>query len=386
MAIIEDQDRKNLTLSQRFRLAINDFYHDFKADIRPSERQDSIKFQSKLLHLIKEFQLIKLISENLHLFSDNESIDEISTSYIQFLNVDFYLGSLYLLSLSDPKSGSLEDPIDILEYKEANLNMAKRYFVNFLVLLDGYEILSKQQSARIKSFKETYNPTFDEILLFDNNPARKRAQKIANHREEKELGSKVKMLDKYYDQGEDDANDSFERFDRETIREVFLDQVKLFSMKAFECLENLVMELDVLSRRPNNHTPSENNKLKGEKPTDRDDSGYTTRLESLPFQKKGISDLISKQGKILKPFTITLDRQQLKDKVFGTGQILPSMTVDEYLDYELANGKMASEPIESKINEESDYEDSEEEREQRRWDDWKDDNPKGSGNMKANIG
>jgi len=41
------------------------------------------------------------------------------------------------------------------------------------------------------------------------------------------------------------------------------------------------------------------------------------------------------------------------------------------------------------VNKESDYEsdeDDEAQLEKRRWDDWKDENPKGAGNMKANIG
>ena len=40
----------------------------------------------------------------------------------------------------------------------------------------------------------------------------------------------------------------------------------------------------------------------------------------------------------------------------------------------------------NKDDNDSDTEDSEAEEEKRRWDDWKDENPKGAGNMKANIG
>lgn len=67
------------------------------------------------------------------------------------------------------------------------------------------------------------------------------------------------------------------------------------------------------------------------------------------------------------------------------------MTVEEYLDYELANGKMLKDEVKdnnpaNKDDNDSDTEDSEAEEEKRRWDDWKDENPKGAGNMKANIG
>ena len=119
------------------------------------------------------------------------------------------------------------------------------------------------------------------------------------------------------------------------------------------------MELQVLQHRPtnddlNSSSSTSSNRLEtqdsrsktrvkngggGGDDDDDDDYGFTTKLESIPKISYQVSDLINKQGKILQPFTITSQRQKLKEKVFGTGQILPSMTVEEYLDYELANGK-----------------------------------------------
>ncbi|CAI5759278.1 unnamed protein product [Candida verbasci] len=139
------------------------------------------------------------------------------------------------------------------------------------------------------------------------------------------------------------------------------------------------MEIKVISNKPVQKTDIR------ERERTSDPTGFTTRLESRPGLNSGkISDFLSKQGKILKPFTIT-NKQDLQKKVFGTGQMLPSMTVEEYLDYELANGKMMKEeqPQAEKFSED---EDSDDELEKRRWDDWKDENPKGSGNMGANIG
>ena len=141
------------------------------------------------------------------------------------------------------------------------------------------------------------------------------------------------------------------------------------------------MELEVLKKMP---APNKNPKPpQKEQPID--PTGYTTKLEVVPGKKQPISSLLSKQGKILQPFTITANKNELRNKVFGTGQVLPSMSVEEYLDYELANGKVAAEEVKNEKNDQ-DTDDSDEELEKRQWDDWKDDNPKGMGNTGANLG
>lgn len=383
---MDNQD--NRTVSERYRIAIGKFQRVIDGD--NNNRKDSIRYQTTLNDIIKEFRLIKLIVNRLNLFSENESLDEINTNYIPFLNIEYYLGCLYSNYLLNPKATEFPEKIDPIEFKETNLSMSRNMLVHYLVTLNNYgEILSKAQSNRITSFKDVNNPTFDEIVAYGNNPTLKRADKIENYKLEKELRNKLQILTEYYDRyeksDEDDQDQVFEKFDEDIVKAIYIDQLKLFSIKTFSGLELITMELQVLSNRPNQRLveiPSDERK---EAPSKDNDYGYTAKLESLPFQDKNeISDLISKQGKILKPFTITSNKQEIKKKVFGTGQVLPSMSVEEYLDYELANGKMVKESTEERIEE--DTEDSEDEIEKRNWDDWKDENPKGSGNMGANLG
>lgn len=271
-----------------------------------------------------------------------------------------------------------------------NITIAKSKLVHFIAQLDNYgEVLSKSQSSRVNSFKEIYNPTYDELVSYSN-PALKRADKIENYKLEKELKGKLQILNDYYNQnsekGEEEDDSMFERFDEEIVKAIYIDQLRLYSISAFNNLELLSMELQVLSNRPKQRITEIDPPKSKEEPSMENDYGYTSKLESLPFNNKSkISDLISKQGKILQPFTITSNKQDLKLKVFGTGQVLPSMSVEEYLDYELANGKMMKEEVKDEKND-SDSDNSDEELEKRQWDDWKDDNPKGSGNMKANLG
>ncbi|CUM50488.1 uncharacterized protein AC631_02968 [Debaryomyces fabryi] len=388
---MNNKDNKNQqTVSERYRNAVGKFQSIFNGSSGFGERKDSLKYQTNISDLIKEFTLIHLIVSRLDLFSENESLDEINASYIQFINIDYYLGLLYSEFIWNPKTGQVPEASDPIEFKEENISIAKTKLVHYIVQLDNYgEILSKTQSSRVNSFKELYNPTNDELITYSN-PALKRADKIENYKLEKELKDKLQILNDYYNQNpekDEEQDDSiFQRFDEEVVKAIYVDQLRLFSISAFNNLELLSMELQVLSNRPRQRITEIEAPKPKEEPSLSNDYGYTTKLESLPFKNNSkISDLISKQGKILQPFTITSNKQDLKLKVFGTGQVLPSMSVEEYLDYELANGKMVKEEVKDEKND-SDSDNSDEELEKRQWDDWKDDNPKGGGNMKANLG
>ena len=301
--------------------------------------------------------------------------------------IEYYLGGLYLQLMVNQTVVGRDSPIDVSDIsvtnKTTNLETAKTKVVNFLVTLKTYNILSKEQSSSFNSFKNQNNPTYEEMMQSGVPPATKRAQKIQNYRFEKEMAAKLSILDQYYNEEEE----SFEKFDEETVRSMFTDQLRYLSVGAFSLLELIAMELKVLSQREEfeqRKVQTSHDIAEPQKPQFGPD-GYTSRLESVPqVGKHTIGQLVDKQGKILQPFVIS-NRQDLQKKVQGTGQVLPSMTVDEYLDYELANGKMMKEEVNDQKNED-DTDNSDEEFEKRKWDDWKDDNPKGSGNTMRNVG
>ncbi|KAK6454818.1 TAP42-like protein [Scheffersomyces xylosifermentans] len=380
-------DKDNRTVAERYREAIR----LYRKQGESVERKDSVSYQRQVASLIQQFKLIRSIVEELNLFSDNERIEEVNTNYLPFLNINYYLGTLYLNSMTDPKARGAISEVDPVEFRSENLQAAKMCLISYIIQIQQYGLLGKTQSDRVNSVKDTFNPTLAELQ--PTNMAEKRQEKIENYKLEKQLNSKLEVLDDYYDRNadnEDEDKTEFSRFDEDTIRAIYIDQIRLFALNTFSFMETLIMELHVLSNRP---PKEQRNTLKQPEDSRQNNSkdndyGFTTRLEQLPNHKKAISELVSKQGKILQPFTITSNKQQIKDKVFGTGQVLPSMTVEEYLDYELANGKMMKEEVKDKKNEgsDSDEDDSDAELEKRNWDDWKDENPKGSGNMGGNIG
>ncbi len=69
------------------------------------------------------------------------------------------------------------------------------------------------------------------------------------------------------------------------------------------------------------------------------------RIEAKHVQKEKPKALLTQQGKVLQPFTITtegLKRQELQKGVFRPGHSLPTMTIEEYLDREMERGNFLS--------------------------------------------
>lgn len=375
----------NLTVRQRFRNAVKSF-----KDLEESPlRQDLEGLQETVVKVIHNFKFLQAIVDSLSFFSDNEELHEINTSYLSFLAISYYESCLFMKLLADvTRGGFVYNVDDKLEFKVHNLQIAKKKASEFLHVLDSIGgILSIEQAQKLNTFKSSLDPSIDEINSLSGNPVTRRAEKIANFTLERELRQKLAILDSYYSKetkSEESDDELIESLDEEIVRQVYIDQLKYFSLLAFDNLELIALELQVLSNRPTFEKQKLERERQAKREKSEDEFGYTSKLEVLLNQPKKISDLISKQGRILQPFTIS-NKQELRNKVFGTGQVLPSMTVEEYLDYELANGKMLKEDSNtSKFS--SDEEDSDQELEARQWDDWKDDHPKGSGNIKGNIG
>ena len=121
-------------------------------------------------------------------------------------------------------------------------------------------------------------------------------------------------------------------------------------------------------------------------------SSYSERLDPPLSQLRSgtgkAGPILSKDGKPLQPFTLlgsSNDRLRLRDGVFRPGHSLPTMTIDEYLAEEKSRGGMVEGGGEqSGTGPEPDEDDfaraDQETMKAREWDEFKEDNPKGSGN------
>lgn len=377
------QPEGELTVRQRYQRAIA----KLRAIENSPERQDSESYQKTLWLVIKEFLTIELIVHSLSLFSSNEELREINSVYLQFISIPYYQATL-LLKYMGSTEGTIGDAESRFSAKSQNLKSSLFKVSQFLLSLQGFgEILSKDQENRLLVLQNSGSPSLEEIVQSTGDAALRRALKISLFKEERALAQKLSILDGYYTEKQGD-DDIFESMDEEVVRSIYVDQLKYHALKSFSLLESLAMEFQVLENRPvldMSGDSSEQKKLEdGRVKSKLGAFDYTSRVEKDPLKQPGVAELINKLGRVLQPFVLTNKRDELRQKVFGTGQVLPSMSVEEYLDYELANGKMLK--AEKPQNDSDESDDSDEELRQREWDDWKDDNPKGSGNMKANMG
>ena len=115
---------------------------------------------------------------------------------------------------------------------------------------------------------------------------------------------------------------------------------------------------------------------------------YSTRLDpsiSQLMRNGNAGPILSKDGKPLKPFLLLDNRQKLRDGVFRPGHNLPTMTIDEYLAEEKRRGGIIEGGGEQSgmkpVVNEDDFDAADiETMKARSWDDFKEDNPRGSGN------
>lgn len=347
-----------------------------------NERQDSKTFQDKLVKLLGSLLRIRHQVYALSLFSDNETLDDLNTKDIKFLGADYYFGEL-LSKKVDYIQGTQSLDFD---KKLKNLTKAREYLIDFLIALKNYRILNEFQLQKIDGFKEKYEPKLEELRY--NDPALRREEKIANFKLEKQINENIQYIEKkfpkFFAEEEDQDENSI---DEESLRELYLSKLRLLSLKTFTQLEMLNMETQVLKNRPRITEISDaepkipigdkENHLTGE-----NDYGYTEKLE---FINKGKDQLLSKEGKVLQPFTIVSKKDDIQKKVFGYGQTLPTMSVEEYIDEEIKRGCIKTETITGEEKEESsDDSDDDDEKvyEKREWDEFKDEHHRGEGNMK----
>lgn len=342
----------------------------------PVARQDTHEFQLLLASAIERLlQLKTTIYSELSLFSANESQEDISTSSLKFLSIDFYLACM--CSKKQMTSSQSNDTIQRNRMKLRFLEKTVQLFMQFLVSLQDFEILDPYLSKKIDKFENSLSPTLQELY---NQPARKddlsgaqlkRQQKIEMYRQTKAINEKIAALESRYKNLENtDAVD----YD-EVLRELHLQKLQGLSYEAINLTEQTLYEMELLENFTNS-SPQPEKILKEQK---QDSDGFTDRLETLN------KPLLSKEGKVLRNFTLIDKRTQLRNKVRGYGQYGPTMSVEEFLEKEWEEGRVLQGGGESQPSQGDEDEDNiklqnEKTYKARQWDEFKEANPRGSGN------
>lgn len=278
--------------------------------------------------------------ESLALFSDNESVDDIATSDLKYLIIPAYLAKITISS---------ECTANRLETFTRAADLMKRFFQRIL----SYGLGNKNIELSLES---------DEV------------KPIVQTRDEKiEKYKKMRFLESQIEESERRIN-AGEQVDEETTRDYYLKLISKWIDEGYESLER--------------------------------------EIKPAIFFEKNSS--ISKQKPIMsKQITpsITIVKNELQKQVFGLGYpSRPTVTVDEFINQKIRDGDLAfhaqkevyanslqryaeqpdlmreqEETSDAEHDEKEDKDDEEELNKKRRWDEFKDETPRGSGN-RHNMG
>lgn len=330
-----------------------------RQDLEQAVSRATTSFQEKLTTTLQLYEQCLLIAERISLFSPNESLEDVSTTDLRYLTINYRLGELRMnVSTSNRKTTILN---------------TRSSYVSYLKQLDGYDILSKNDAKLLEAYEESPD-TFSTTGTQD--PARRREQKIQRFREEKALKQTLAQLEQ--------NTTSIENED-EAHRRLQLTRLQFCTSQAFQALESIALELHILSLAPPDHAMGDSQPQDTRERQGRND-GYSERLDS-PQLSAGLSGpLLDSKGKPLRPFTLFgSKREELRNGVFRPDHSLPTMSIDEYLEEERKRGGIIDGGgPQSGIKPEVDEDDMEAAdratMKAREWDEYVEANPKGSGN------
>lgn len=302
------------------------------------------EIQEAISICVKGFEKCTLMVNELELFSSNETAEELQTASIRYLLLPALLGSLNL---------NVQNK-DVSE-RMTNLEIAEVYFKDFLRRCSDYEI----GETSLKYFKEILDK--ENSNGRNSDPSFTREKKIQQYKRKKELENREDTLKPALLRPESE----------EYIRQYYFVLLEKWILIAVDELENVKREKEILKSMPKKADISTNN---------------------TQDKKANVEPL--------KPFIITKDA--IQKQVFGLGYpSFPILTIDDF--YRQRFEKMVEEQKQNKTGQSlqdaafagtglsKEVEDIQKEElaekddpitlmKARQWDDWKDENPRGSGN------
>lgn len=268
------------------------------------------------------------------LISSNESLDEISTPSLKYLLLPYLIARAHAQVHGDPY------------LRHAALTDSRRWLSIFFKRVDKLDLLSQEER----------DAALEETPIRAMSPSERRETKIARFREEKETERKLEILRQ---RASDSALD-----DDEAERELVLTVLGSGIRRALDFLDGLEQEMEVLKFAVREMEKGVDPREKAEKMRPR---GKPEGMGGLPAT-----------------FRIVSERERIKEGVFRPSHSLPTYTVEEWGRIEMERLARRNRDIVKARMEPEDSDEEEaievERKEKSRWDDWKDEHNKGSGN------
>ncbi|UNI21803.1 Type 2A phosphatase-associated protein 42 [Purpureocillium takamizusanense] len=361
------------------------------------------------------------LSSALAVFSPNESLEDLATASLPYLLASFYLAEVLQrtptfvhpvpsASGSGSSGAPSSSPSESTRRRLEVLRRARAAYERFVDLADAYGLVSGPYVEMLERYRDDAEGF--AVVPPGRDAAARREGKIAGFRAEKALRERLAYLrarksrrrhnDDEDTGGVDDEDDDGD-VDEEVARELHLATVAHAVHQTFQALDSMNREVPLLAQAqsaPDNYNNYNNNGAErqsgNQRPRANDDDDATTWRLDQPLHRSGPGatrpgrggPLLSQRGTPLQPFTLVGSRADLARGVFRPGHNLPTMSIDEYLEEERRRGGIlegGTDPARPQVDEDDVDAADRETYKAREWDDFKDENPRGSGNT-LNMG
>lgn len=284
---------------------------------------------------------------NASVISSNEELDEIATSHLKFVLLPFLTACTHAAWQGAPD--------DRLQH----LNRASEYLTAFFTSVDRLSLLDKPDRDRMLG---------DAAERQEAPPAITRDEKIRRYKAEKEAERRLMAL---FEHARSHDTDIDAEADEESMREATLVILQSAVRRALDTHGMLTREMEILRW-------AQKQRARGHDPRERAERAKPRAPPSVPGMPN--------------TFRIVNEREKERDAVFRPSHSLPTYTVEEWGEIQaqrLAEAEREKQQggVSAKQNADGEDEDSDDDEvaqrqlaEKRRWDDWKDENNRGSGN------
>ncbi|KAH8738823.1 hypothetical protein FG386_002278 [Cryptosporidium ryanae] len=325
---------------------------------------------NQLLDFEKDLSELGTEIYSLGILSRNEEIDDIHTNDLKFL--------LYMYLTAE----------------------ARRTIKNARVSRDHI-----QRRGDLESIRALYFGFLNEILLIENAISKETVELMGSE--------KIKLDSLIHNEIKKDRNTKIMRFkkikelklqldlfiksnffypDEAENREMYIKLINLFFLETVEQIIMIESELQILEYVNSNKESVINNDVQTYSNTEKPKLNVQNILPNVKYLTSGSTAQKNNQD-----FSFINVKERFQSKVFGPSHTLPTISIAEAADIELAQAKeyektaddmRRAKEIRDRVLNDKEYskEEEEDEYKARSWDDWKDLNPKGHGNTIKNVG
>lgn len=335
--------------------------------------------------------LLDSIQRDVHalgLFSSNETIEDISTKSIPFLATDHLLAVALVNLPVEPGA---------MACRKENLQRSLALWGHFLEKLETLEILSKEEENEVHRLLETQNDDQSETLgMFGSAD---RDAKIARYRAKQEQRKEIEKLKALMDRRnrcEIAPEDEMDGHDLDSLeRSLVLKELHIYKLEALENWSQSLQEFPMIERMIKMDAERQQNR----RHLGNSESSADPTRRPPPPSNKGLQ--VTRISQDSATGQLLFKREEIRSKVFQPGWSQPTMSLEELGEREYqdamerearqkqAESNRANQPrrydelVKDGLEDNAELVDASAKLD-RDWDDWKDQNPRGSGNKMAN--